>query len=58
MLGVCGWCRVTVLRGGENLDAVGAVEAAVLERVDASGAERLACVAVARGDVTITAGYG
>lgn len=56
--GACGWCRVTVLSGAEALSAIDEVERRLLERIRASGAERLACQARVRGaTVVVTTTY-
>ena len=54
---LCGFCRVRVLEGAENLSPVTDAEAAVLETVRAGGDERLACCARVAGPVTVTTSY-
>lgn len=54
----CGWCRVTVLEGRENLAEVGPEEADLLTRIGGDPAERVACLAqVQGGSVIITTTY-
>lgn len=51
--GRCSTCRVQVLSGAENLSAAGADELRVLARVSAAPGVRLACCAVANGEVQV-----
>jgi adenylate cyclase len=55
--GLCGRCGIRILAGADSLPPESGDEARVkrLNRVDA--AERLACRAVPRGDVEVTARY-
>lgn len=54
---LCGFCRVQVLAGWENLGPVGSEEKKVLDSLHAGDDERLACCAVVGGPVTITTTY-
>lgn len=54
---MCGFCRVRVLEGIENLSAVGAEERKVMASQHAGLDERLACCARVRGPVTVTTDY-
>ena len=55
--GICGWCRVEIVSGNENLSRP---EKAELKLRDSAGFlenERLACGTRVYGDVVITTGY-
>lgn len=54
---MCGFCRVRVLEGIENLSAVGTEEQKVMASQHAGLDERLACCARVRGPVTVTTDY-
>lgn len=54
---LCGFCRVSVLEGRQNLTAVADVERKVLESLHAGDDERLACCARIDGDVTVSTTY-
>lgn len=54
---MCGFCRVHVLHGIENLSAVGTEERKVMASQHAGSDDRLACCARVRGPVTVTTDY-
>jgi adenylate cyclase len=54
---LCGFCRVHVLKGGDNLSPMGVMEQRVLASFHAAADERLACCATVHGEVTITTDY-
>jgi ferredoxin len=54
---LCGFCRVKVLAGLENLTPVAAEEKKILDSLHAGDDERLACCARVTGPVTITTDY-
>jgi ferredoxin len=54
---LCGFCRVQVVSGGENLTATTDDESSVLAALHADENERLACSARVLGPVTITTDY-
>ena len=56
-IALCGFCRVTVLDGLENLGPAESEEQKVLATQHAGGDERLACCARVHGPVTVTADY-
>jgi ferredoxin len=56
-LALCGFCRVKVLEGEENLSAMAKEERKVLATQHAGANERLACCARISGPVTITTDY-
>lgn len=56
-VGVCGFCRVTVLSGAANLTPKAAEESRLLQTLHARDDERLACCARVAGPVTITTDY-
>ena len=51
---LCGFCRVRVMDGMDNLTPLGAREEKVLRSLHAGSDERLACCARVSGPVTIT----
>ena len=56
-IALCGFCRVQVVEGLENLSAMGEEECKILAAQHAADNERLACCARISGSVTITAEY-
>ncbi|HEY9166276.1 MAG TPA: 2Fe-2S iron-sulfur cluster-binding protein [Candidatus Kryptonia bacterium] len=54
---VCGWCKVEILEGMENLSEPGACEKKLMETRNYAHNERVACSARVLGDVSITTGY-
>ena len=54
---LCGFCRVRVLDGCENLSPMAEEEEKILSAQHAGGDERLACCARINGPVTITTDY-
>ena len=56
-IALCGFCRVTVLDGLENLTPAESEEQKVLATQHAGDDERLACCARVHGPVTVTADY-
>jgi ferredoxin len=55
--GTCGWCRVSVLEGQDQLLPPGALELRLMEEKEFHPNERAACLAKVDGDVTITTSY-
>ena len=55
--GICGWCRVKVLRGMENLTPPSALERKLMSACAFAPDERAACLARVSGDVSVTTGY-
>jgi 2Fe-2S ferredoxin len=55
--GVCGWCKVKVIRGMENLSPPSAAERHLMAACSFAPDERAACMARVGGDVTVTTGY-
>jgi ferredoxin len=56
-VGVCGRCRIFVLRGAENLSPPTLIELRVAGQRGFTSGERLACQAVVTGPVEVTTGY-
>ena len=56
-IALCGFCRVQVLEGLENLSPMGEEERKILAAQHAGDNERLACCARVGGPVTITTDY-
>jgi adenylate cyclase len=56
-IALCGFCRVQVLDGLENLTPPGSEERRVLAAQHAGDDERLACCARVKGPVTVTTDY-
>ncbi|RLE25459.1 MAG: hypothetical protein DRJ61_19195 [Acidobacteria bacterium] len=54
---LCGYCRVRVVAGAENLSPVTQGERDILKGLRANDAERLACCARIQGPVTVTTSY-
>lgn len=55
--GICGWCRVTILTGGEHLAPPGDLEKHLMKEKGFAHNERAACLARVKGDVTVTTAY-
>ena len=55
--GICGWCRVKVLAGLANLAPPSLLERKLIKEKMFGADERAACLAVVRGDVSITTTY-
>jgi adenylate cyclase len=55
--GICGWCRVKVIHGMENLSPPSALERRLMEACAFAPDERAACLAKVAGDITVTTGY-
>jgi len=55
--GICGWCRVRVVEGVENLVAPTPLEKRLMTQYGFQEDERAACLAKVKGDVTITTTY-
>jgi 2Fe-2S ferredoxin len=56
-IALCGFCRVRVLDGIENLTPAASEERKVLAAQHAGDDERLACCTVVNGPVTVTTDY-
>ena len=56
-IALCGFCRVRVVEGLENLTPAGAEEQKVLAAEHAGSDECLACCASVRGPVVVTTDY-
>ena len=56
-IALCGFCRVQVVEGLENLSLMGEEERKILAAQHAGDNERLACCARVSGAVTITTDY-
>ncbi len=54
---LCGYCRVRVVAGQENLSPVSQGEQEILKGLRACATERLACCAKVQGPVTVTTSY-
>ncbi len=54
---LCGFCRIRIIDGAENLSPVTQGEQEILKGLRADGAERLACCARIQGPVTVTTTY-
>jgi ferredoxin len=55
--GNCGWCRVSVVEGADNLAPPDTLEQRVMRDKEFKANERVACLARIQGDVTITTTY-
>jgi ferredoxin len=56
-IALCGFCRVQILEGSENLSPMGSEEERILASMHADDDERLACCATVRGPVKLTTSY-
>jgi adenylate cyclase len=56
-IALCGFCRVRILEGLENLTPAEAEEKKILAAEHAGDNERLACCALIHGPVTVTTDY-
>jgi len=56
-IALCGFCRITILEGAENLSPMAEEEKKVLAAMHAGADERLACCATVKGPVTLTTTY-
>ncbi len=54
---LCGFCRVEIITGEENLTPAGAEEMKILASLHADDHERLACCSRVLGPVTLTTDY-
>lgn len=55
--GICGKCRVLVLKGNENLSLPTGLETKTKNKNKITDSERLACQAYLTGDITIDTNY-
>lgn len=54
---VCGWCKVEIVEGMENLSQPGECEMKLMKTGNYGKRERVACSTHVFGDVSITTGY-
>jgi ferredoxin len=55
--GICGWCKVTIVAGVEQMIPPGELERRLIEEKDFSSNERAACLAKVKGDIKVTTTY-
>jgi len=55
--GICGWCKVTIVQGMDQLAPPSPLEKKLLEEKQFSTDERAACLARVKGDITVTTTY-
>jgi adenylate cyclase len=55
--GICGWCKVQVVQGMDQLAPPSPLERNLLEEKQFLPDERAACLARVKGDVTVTTTY-
>ena len=55
--GICGWCKVKILSGLQELEPPSRLEQRLIETNGFSPDERAACLARVRGDVIVTTSY-
>ena len=55
--GICGWCRVRVVEGLDQMAPPSAAESKLMREKNFERDERAACLAKIRGDVTVTTTY-
>jgi ferredoxin len=56
-IALCGFCRVQIIDGFDNLSPMGREEEMILASMHAGDDERLACSATVHGPVTLTTTY-
>ncbi|MCU1350325.1 MAG: ferredoxin [Acidobacteria bacterium] len=56
-IGICGRCRIRVLAGDDHLSSPTSIELRTASTRGFEPDERLACMAVVRGDCAVTTGY-
>jgi ferredoxin len=56
-IALCGFCRVRILEGAENLTPIGEEERKILAAEHADDEERLACCTRVHGPVAVTTDY-
>ncbi len=55
--GVCGWCKVRILTGADQLAPPGDLERRLIKEKGFDENERAACLAKIQGDITVTTSY-
>ena len=55
--GICGWCKVRIVEGGEHLLPPTPLEKKLLVSKEFAPDERAACLAKVGGDITVTTTY-
>ncbi len=55
--GICGKCKIIILKNPQNLTPASAQELELLKKMKTSENERLSCQCYVRGEVTIDASY-
>ncbi len=55
--GICGWCKVRVVEGLDQLAPPSTLEARLIREKSFAVDERAACLAKVKGDVTVTTTY-
>lgn len=55
--GVCGKCRLQIIKGQENLSAINETEQFLRERYQLAANERISCQTYVNGDITVDATY-
>jgi Uncharacterized metal-binding protein len=54
---ICGWCRIEVIEGAENLSTPEDCEREISSRMELKENERIACATKVWGDIVVTTGY-
>jgi ferredoxin len=55
--GICGWCKVRIVKGLDNLAPPTPIEQKLIREKGFAKDERAACLAKIKGDVTVTTSY-
>ncbi|RPH37830.1 (2Fe-2S)-binding protein [bacterium] len=55
--GLCGWCKVRIVAGAENMAPPGDLERKLIKEKAFDTDERAACLAKVRGDIAVTTSY-
>ena len=56
-IALCGFCRVQILDGMDNLSPMESEEERILASMHGGDSERLACCAIVQGPITLTTTY-
>jgi ferredoxin len=55
--GICGWCRVTILQGEDEMFPPTELEKKLIEEKGFARNERAACLARVKGEIIVTTSY-
>lgn len=55
--GVCGKCRLQIIKGAENLSPIDPLEKKLIEKYQLPSDQRISCQCTVRGDMTVASTY-